>query len=76
MTVTGEQKITAVSIQEDVFESGDREMLEDLVLAAANEAIGTSPRTASEERCLRSLVAFQCRGCFRSWFKTFPHLKN
>lgn len=36
--MNGKQVLLKVSIREDVFREGDREMLEDLVLAAVNEA--------------------------------------
>lgn len=36
--MNGKQVLLKVSIRDDVFRDGDREMLEDLVLAAVNEA--------------------------------------
>jgi nucleoid-associated protein EbfC len=36
--VNGKQVLLKISIREDVFKDGDREMLEDLILAAVNEA--------------------------------------
>lgn len=36
--MNGKQVLLKVTIREDVFKEGDREMLEDLVLAAVNEA--------------------------------------
>ncbi|BDQ32788.1 YbaB/EbfC family nucleoid-associated protein [Pseudodesulfovibrio portus] len=39
---TGAQEITAVVIEESVMEAGDVEMLQDLVMTAANEAIKKS----------------------------------
>jgi len=45
----GEQKITKVEINQDVFESGDKEMLEDLVLTAANEALSTAKKASDDE---------------------------
>lgn len=45
----GDQKIIAVEINEEVFSSGDKEMLEDLVLSAANEALTTAKKTSDEE---------------------------
>ncbi|MCB0392393.1 MAG: YbaB/EbfC family nucleoid-associated protein [Bdellovibrionales bacterium] len=47
--VNGETVITAVSIQEDVFSSGDAEMLQDLFLAAANDAIKLAKDTSQKE---------------------------
>jgi DNA-binding YbaB/EbfC family protein len=49
VTATGEQKISAVEINPDVFESGDKEMLEDLLMTAANEALSTAKKTSDEE---------------------------
>ena len=39
---TGAQEITEVSIEESVLEAGDVEMLQDLVMTAANEALKKS----------------------------------
>ncbi|MDH4036715.1 MAG: YbaB/EbfC family nucleoid-associated protein [Candidatus Krumholzibacteria bacterium] len=36
--VNGKQVLLKLSIRDDVFKDGDREMLEDLILAAVNEA--------------------------------------
>lgn len=36
--MNGQKKILSVSIEPEVFRSGDREMLQDLILAAVNEA--------------------------------------
>jgi len=36
--VNGKQVLLKLTIREDVFKDGDREMLEDLILAAVNEA--------------------------------------
>jgi nucleoid-associated protein EbfC len=49
VTVTGKQKILSVKIDAEVFESKDAEMLEDLVVAAANQAIERSQEMAKEE---------------------------
>lgn len=38
ITMNGQQEILAVSIEPDVFTEGDREMLEDLIVAAAGDA--------------------------------------
>lgn len=40
--VTGSQEVVAVTIEPSVMESGDVEMLQDLVMTAANEAIKKS----------------------------------
>lgn len=39
VTVTGKKVITKISISKDVVDPDDVEMLEDLIMAAANEAI-------------------------------------
>lgn len=49
VTMTGDQKCTAVSIQEDVLKDADAEMLQDLLLAAINKALD-STRALSEEK--------------------------
>ncbi len=49
VTVTGEYMITSLKIQEDVFKSGDAEMLQDLIKAATNDAVKTAKKTTQEE---------------------------
>jgi nucleoid-associated protein EbfC len=49
VTATGKQQIRSVKIDPEVFESKDVEMLEDLVLAAANQALEKSQEMAKEE---------------------------
>lgn len=49
VTMTGDQKCTAVSIQEDVLKDADAEMLQDLLLTAINKALD-STRALSEEK--------------------------
>ena len=49
VTVTGDSKITKLEISEDVFKSGDREMLQDLVMTAVNEAVKSAKKTGEEE---------------------------
>ncbi|MBG0789598.1 MAG: YbaB/EbfC family nucleoid-associated protein [Desulfovibrionaceae bacterium] len=48
VTCTGAQEITKVSIEPSVMESGDVEMLQDLVMTAANEAIKKSKEMMEE----------------------------
>ena len=38
VSLDGARRVTAVAISPDVFESGDAEMLQDLIVAAANDA--------------------------------------
>ena len=46
---TGGQEIAEVKIEESVMESGDVEMLQDLVMTAANEAIKKSKEMMEKE---------------------------
>ena len=47
VTITGQQKIQSIKISPDVMGAGDVEMLQDLILAAVNEAIEKSQLLAS-----------------------------
>jgi len=49
VSASGEQKILSVDIDKSLFESGDREMLEDLVIAATNHALKKAKEAASQE---------------------------
>jgi DNA-binding YbaB/EbfC family protein len=49
VTVKGENQIIGLKINEDVMKSGDIEMLQDLILTAANDALKTAKETASAE---------------------------
>jgi nucleoid-associated protein EbfC len=49
VTVNGKQRITAISIEKEVINPDDHEMLEDLLLAAANKAIEESQKLAQDE---------------------------
>ncbi|WP_147821335.1 YbaB/EbfC family nucleoid-associated protein [Salidesulfovibrio onnuriiensis] len=46
---TGGQDIVSVEIEESVFESGDVEMLQDLVLTATNDALKKSKEMMEQE---------------------------
>ena len=46
---TGDQRITACRIEPSLVSSGDREMLEDLVLSAVNQALEKSREAAAAE---------------------------
>jgi DNA-binding YbaB/EbfC family protein len=48
VTITGQQRLTAVKIDPDVVDPEDVEMLQDLIVAAVNEAIETSQTMAAE----------------------------
>jgi nucleoid-associated protein EbfC len=45
----GDFAVTAVAIQQDVFTSGDKDMLQDLVATAFNEAYRTAKATTDKE---------------------------
>ncbi len=45
----GQQKILAVHIEESLLESHDQEMLEDLLVAATNQALEKARETAAQE---------------------------
>ena len=47
--VTGDGKLKSMLIQKEVIESGDAEMLQDLVVTAVNEALKTAKTTSDEE---------------------------
>jgi DNA-binding YbaB/EbfC family protein len=49
VTANGKQRLTALAIEKEVINPDDREMLEDLILAAANKAIEESQKLAQEE---------------------------
>lgn len=49
VVVSGDQKIKAITIQRDVVDPDDVEMLQDLILGAVNEALDKS-RALQEER--------------------------
>jgi nucleoid-associated protein EbfC len=49
ITVTGDSVLKAVKISPDVLSAGDVEMLQDLILAATNDAIKTAKDTSSKE---------------------------
>jgi DNA-binding YbaB/EbfC family protein len=48
ITITGQQRLRAVKIDPDVLDPDDVEMLEDLIVAAVNEAIERSQTMAAE----------------------------
>lgn len=54
VTVTGGMQITSVKIDPEVVKSGDVEMLQDLTLAAANDAIRKAREMMADE--LKSLT--------------------
>lgn len=49
VTVNGDNTVKAISISDDVIKSGDKEMIQDLILAATNEALKTAKDTSAKE---------------------------
>ena len=47
--VNGQQKVLSVTLDESLIESNDREMLEELLVAATNQALDKAKQSASEE---------------------------
>lgn len=48
-TANGKKEIVSLTIDPEIASSGDKEMLEDLVVAAVNKALQTAGRMAEEE---------------------------
>lgn len=48
VTVTGKKEVTKVKLSEEVVDPEDIEMLEDLVMAAANEALRMAEEASTE----------------------------
>ena len=49
ITVNGQQEIKEIKIEPDVIDANEKEMLEDLLLAAVNEALRQSKELATQE---------------------------
>lgn len=49
VTVNGDSKLQNVEIQPDVVEAGDMEMLQDMIMAATNDAIDLAKKTSEAE---------------------------
>ena len=49
VTIKGEKTFTGVKISEDVMKSGDAEMLQDMILTAANDALKKAGETHAAE---------------------------
>lgn len=49
VVASGKQEIVSIKIEPEVIDANDREMLQDLVVAAVNEALRKSQELASEE---------------------------
>lgn len=48
VTITGDLQITGITIDPDAIDPEDREVLQDMVLAAVNEAIRSAQKRAEE----------------------------
>jgi hypothetical protein len=49
VVVNGKQEVLSIKIEPEVIDSNDKEMLQDLVVAAVNEALRKSQEMVSEE---------------------------
>ncbi len=49
ITMTGDFKVKGVTIQPDVFSAGDKDMLQDLMATAFNEAYRVTKATSDQE---------------------------
>ena len=49
VVITGKKELKAINIKKDVVDPGDVEMLQDLILAAVNEAIRTVEEVSATE---------------------------
>lgn len=47
--VNGQQQVLACRIEQSLFDAGDREMVEDLVVSAVNQALDKIKQAAAEE---------------------------
>lgn len=48
-TANGKKEIVTVEIDKEIINSGDKEMLEDLVVAAVNKALASAGKMAEDE---------------------------
>ena len=49
VTVNGENTISALKIDPEIFKEGDVEMLQDMITTAANDALSTAKKDQEEE---------------------------
>ena len=49
VTVTGAKEVTGVTLKPEVVDPDDLEMLQDLIIAAVNEALRTADETSARE---------------------------
>ncbi len=48
-TVNGKKELISISIDNEVLSSGDKEMVEDLIVAAVNKALASAGKMAEDE---------------------------
>jgi len=48
-TVNGKKELVSVQIENEIINGGDKEMLEDLVVAAVNKALASAGKMAEDE---------------------------
>ena len=48
-TVNGKKELVSLVIDEEIAKSGDKDMLEDLIVAAVNKALATAGKMAEDE---------------------------
>jgi nucleoid-associated protein EbfC len=63
VVVKGDTTVKSVVIQADVFSAGDREMLQDLVVSATNEALKVA-KTTSDQEMAKITGGFSMPGMF------------
>lgn len=49
VVANGKKEIISINIDEEIVKSGDKEMLEDLIVAAVNKALQSAGKMAEEE---------------------------
>lgn len=49
VVANGKKEIVSITIDEEIIKSGDKEMVEDLVVAAVNKALQSASKMAEEE---------------------------
>lgn len=49
VTANGKKELVSINIDDEVLKSGDKEMIEDLVVAAVNKALASAGKMAEEE---------------------------
>ena len=63
VVIFGDNKIKSVDIQADVISSGDKDMLQDLIVTAVNEAMRIA-KTTSEQEMAKITGGFSLPGMF------------